>query len=203
MNAPTTDLSTQQRTLTILREAGALCDGHFLLSSGLHSDRYCQCAAVFEQPERGAELARLMGERLLKDVSVDAVLAPALGGILWGHELARAIGARSLFAERSEGGSFALRRGFEIAHGSRVLVAEDVVTTGKSAMEMTPLIQAAEAKAVGYAVIADRSSGIFSPDAPFYALTKLDFEIHNAATCPMCARGDIPVKPGSRKGIEA
>lgn len=187
----------------MLRQTGALLEGHFLLSSGLHSDRYCQCARLLEYPEMAGRCARLMGDRLGGAVAgVDVVLAPALGGVVWGYELARTIGKRSIFAERDDAGTFALRRGFALHGGQRVLIAEDVVTTGKSVGELSPLIERAGATLVGYASIVDRSGGGFKPPGglPFWALTALKFQTWAQESCPLCASGSKPVKPGSRPG---
>lgn len=200
----------------MLRETGALQQGHFLLSSGLHSDRYCQCAKLLEHPEKAERCARMM-RGLLGDTRVDVVLAPALGGVVWGYELARALGTpaeaggaegtgrggvRSIFAERDESRNFALRRGFALHPGERVLIAEDVVTTGKSVLELSPLVEGAGATIVGYASIVDRSGGRFvgGAGAPFRALTALNFRTFDAQICPMCAQGTPAVKPGSRPG---
>lgn len=187
--------------LAMMRECGALKRGHFLLSSGLHSDRYCQCATLFERPERGARLAAMMREAWGAGFAADTVLAPALGGVLWGYDLARAFGARSLFAERSAttGEKFALRRGFALSPGERVLLAEDVVTTGGSIMELAPLVEGAGGVIVGFAAVADRSGGAFKPAAPFKALVKLEFETHRPEACPLCRAGVPMDKPGSRK----
>jgi orotate phosphoribosyltransferase len=185
------------RTQELLKTAGALKSGHFLLSSGLHSDRYCQCAALFEQPAMAGEVASLMADALPTRLQPQVVLAPALGGILWGYELARQLGIRSIFAERQDG-TFALRRGFQLHPGERVLIAEDVVTTGKSVLELKPLVEGAGAVIAGFAAVVDRSQGRFSPGAPFHALTALDFEVHQPAQCPLCAAGIPLVKPGSR-----
>jgi len=176
-----------------------LLTGHFELSSGLHSDRYCQCAKLFEDPAAAAMIAGLMRDSLPRDIRASAILAPAIGGILWGYELARALGARSLFAERGPHGSFEMRRGFGIEPGERVIVAEDVITTGKSAMEVVPLIEAAEAEVVAFAAVVDRSQGTFaSPVAPAYALCELQFNTWDPDQCPM-DRAGIPIdKPGSR-----
>ncbi|CAN5402295.1 orotate phosphoribosyltransferase [soil metagenome] len=187
------------RVNELLEKAGALKTGHFLLSSGLHSDRYCQCATLFEQPAMAEEVARLMIGNLPNGFHVDVVLTPAIGGILWGYELARVLGARSIFAERKPGEPFALRRSFSLSPGERVLLAEDVVTTGKSVLELVPLVEAAGAQIAGYAAIADRSHGKFQPPQPLFALTKLQFNTYEPAKCPLCAAG-IPVeKPGSRE----
>ncbi|MBI1291758.1 orotate phosphoribosyltransferase [bacterium] len=191
-------MNIEERVEELLEETGALKRGHFLLSSGLHSDRYCQCAALFEEPAMAEEVARLMADALPEDLTVDTVLSPAIGGILWGYELARALGARSLFAERKPGELFQLRRGFHLSRGERVLLAEDVVTTGRSVLEVVPLIEAAGAELVGFASIADRSAGKFTPSHPFYSLIKLNFQTWAPADCPHCAAGTAIDKPGSR-----
>lgn len=190
---------TAKRTEELLVQSGALRHGHFLLSSGLHSDRYCQCASLFEAPHHAAEIASLMASQLIAG-EIDTVLAPALGGILWGYELARALDKRSLFAERDTQGNFALRRGFALAPGERVLLAEDVLTTGKSVMELRPLAESHGARIVGIAAILDRSRGQFTPPGiPVKALVRLDFQTYRQEDCPMCEEG-LPVeKPGSRK----
>ncbi len=188
-----------ERVRQLLESTGAVREGHFLLSSGLHSDRYCQCAALFERPEAGGELAWLMAARLkASGLEADVILAPALGGILWGYALAGALEIRSLFAERPSGEGFELRRGFELAKGSRVILAEDVVTTGKSVSELVPLVEGAGAKVVAFASVVDRSGGTFKPGAPFVSLVELEFQTHKPEECPMCAAGSEPIKPGSR-----
>jgi len=186
--------------IALLERTGALLSGHFLLSSGLHSDRYCQCAKLFEDPGAGAQTAELMRAKLPAGFAVDTVLAPALGGILWGYDLARALGARSLFAERPTGGAFALRRGFELRAGERVLLAEDVITTGKSILELVPLVEGAGALVAGFCAVADRSKGAFAAKAgaPFFSLVELSFETWPPEGCPLCAKGSAAVKPGSR-----
>ncbi|MBL0927629.1 MAG: orotate phosphoribosyltransferase [Phycisphaerales bacterium] len=187
----------------LLEHAGALRTGHFLLSSGLHSDRYCQCSALFERPDWGGRAASLLRTILPADFRCDVVLSPALGGVLWGYDVARALGGevRSMFAERggSPGDRFALRRSFSIAPGQRVLLAEDVVTTGGSILELVPLVRGAGAAVAGFAAVVDRSGGAFSPpDAPFYALASLSFQTFRPEACPMCAAGSRAEKPGSR-----
>lgn len=198
------------RAMELLERTGAVKTGHFLLSSGLHSAKYCQCAALFEHPKVAAEMADMLVDDLPATLGVDVVLAPALGGILWGYEIARALetrrgagdkgGVRSYFAERQSGEPFALRRSFALNPGDRVLLAEDVVTTGGSVMELMPLIEAAGAKAVAFCAVADRSKGKFNPPAPLFSLVKLDFETFESSACPMCAAGSVAVKPGSRAG---
>lgn len=190
----------------LLEHGGALKRGHFVLSSGLHSDRYCQCATLFERPDLAERVARALLEKLPPTLRVDVVLAPALGGILWGYELARGLGTRgtpplSFFAERGADGAFALRRGFGLSPGQRVLLAEDVITTGGSVMELAPLVRDAGATIAGIAVIADRSRGAFQPPpgVPLFALTALNFETYPPEQCPMCREGRPTEKPGSRK----
>ncbi|MCC5874742.1 MAG: orotate phosphoribosyltransferase [Candidatus Sumerlaeia bacterium] len=187
------------RVLELLEETGALKSGHFVLSSGLHSDRYCQCAALFEHPAIAGEVAGIMAAKLREaNVEVDIVLSPALGGILWGYELARALNVRSIFAERGADGGFTLRRGFVLRKGMRVLLAEDVVTTGKSVCELLPLVEKAGAEVSAFAAIADRSGGHFKPDAPFHSLVKLIFQTFAPDQVPDWL-SSIPVtKPGSR-----
>ncbi len=187
-----------EHTRELLAEVGALREGHFVLSSGLHSDRYCQCAKLFEHPELAARAASYAKE-LLGDHGADLVAAPALGGVLWGYELARALGLPSVFAERNEG-VFTLRRGFAILREQRVLLTEDVVTTGGSVMELVPLVEQAGATVAGIVSVVDRSNGAFSPGVPFHALTTLEFNSYGSADCPMCAAGVPTDKPGSRPG---
>ncbi len=188
-----------ERVKQLLQSTGALREGHFLLSSGLHSDRYCQCAALFERPDVGRELAWLMADLLKREgLAADVVVAPALGGILWGYSLAGALSVRSLFAERPTGECFEFRRGFELEPGQRVVLAEDVVTTGKSVSELVPLVEASGAEVVAFASVADRSGGEFKPGKPFVSLISLEFKTYKPEECPMCASGSVPVKPGSR-----
>ena len=190
----------------LLERTGALLNGHFKLSSGLHSDRYCQCAKLFEDPAAGGMVAKLMRDSLPRKLRIDTVLAPALGGVVWGYELARACGARSMFAERKDG-EFSLRRGFRLEPGEHVLLAEDVITTGKSVKELLPLVEEAGAIVVGYATVGDRSRGEFEPGANSkgdrvgaWGLCELHFNTWTEEDCPLVKAG-IPVeKPGSRPG---
>lgn len=193
----------QDEVLGLLERSGALQSGHFVLSSGLHSDRYCQCATLFEDPALGGRVASLMAEMLPKDLSVDVVVAPALGGVVWGYELARALGACSIFAER-EGPErqFALRRGFRLFPGQRVLLAEDVITTGGSVLEVVPLVEAAGATIVGVASVVDRSRGASKKTLgkkwPVWSLLELEFETYEADRVPPKLAAMPVQKPGSR-----
>lgn len=193
-----TSLSSIEDSLALLERTGALLKGHFLLSSGLHSDTYCQCARLSEFPQEAEVLARRAAERIPAEARPQTVLAPALGGVLWGYELARALGARSLFAERQPGSPFELRRGFALQPGERVLLAEDVVTTGGSVLELVPLVQAAGAIITGFCCIVDRSQGRFQPAQPFFPLLCVNAQTWRPEECPLCAAGVPLVKPGSR-----
>jgi orotate phosphoribosyltransferase len=193
-------MSVSEQVRQILEEAGALKSGHFVLSSGLHSDRYCQCATLFERPHLAEQCAKLLVGMLPRGLKVDSVLSPALGGVLWGYELSRALGVRNIFAERPPGGAFDLRRGFALQPGERVLLAEDVVTTGGSVSELVPMVVACGAAVAGFAVIADRSRGQFKPSAPLFALTELNFQTWEATALPEHLKNIPAIKPGSRIG---
>ncbi|MCA9312228.1 MAG: orotate phosphoribosyltransferase [Phycisphaerales bacterium] len=185
------------RVEALLEETHALRTGKFVLSSGKHSNRYCQCATLFERPAMGREVAARMADLLrARGVEADAVVAPALGGVLWGYELAAALERRSLFVERKDG-VFEMRRGFALHPGERVLLAEDVITTGKSVEEVIPIVKAAGAEVVGFASIVDRSRGGFAPAGiPVYALVELAFDVWDPSESPFAA--DEVERPGSR-----
>jgi orotate phosphoribosyltransferase len=187
---------TSEGLLEALEESGALRRGHFLLSSGLHSPAYVQCALLLESPARSAEagegIAAALGE-----LGADSVLSPALGGVIIGHEVARALGVPFRFAER-DGARLALRRGFELRPGERVVIVEDVVTTGKSTVETANLAESSGAIVVGIGAIIDRSGGRHGFTVPFEALLPLDLPTYAAENCPMCGAGSVAVKPGSR-----
>jgi orotate phosphoribosyltransferase len=185
-----------EETLVLLESSQALLSGHFRLSSGDHSDRYVQCARATENPARAERLGSGIAA-LFADSGVEAVASPALGGLLIGHEVARALGVRFLFAER-EGGAFAFRRGFRVTPGERILLVEDVLTTGGSVLEIRRLAEAAGASAAGIAAIVDRTGGGFDPGIPVRALLGLAIARYAPDACPLCARGVPLVKPGSR-----
>ncbi|HEX9798823.1 MAG TPA: orotate phosphoribosyltransferase [Thermoanaerobaculia bacterium] len=181
-----------------LEACGALQRGHFLLSSGLHSPAYVQCALYLELPERARRAGAAIAERLRAlGVEVDSVLSPALGGVVIGHEVAAALGVPFRFVER-EGQSMALRRGFALRPGERVVVVEDVVTTGKSTRETAALATAQGAEVAAIGSIIDRSGGRHGFRVPFASLLPLDLPTWSAAECPLCAGGSVAVKPGSR-----
>ena len=178
------------------RRTGALLEGHFVLTSGLHSTHYLQCALVLQHPEEAEALARAVAENF-RGQPVETVAAPAIGGIVIGYEVARAIGVRSIWTER-EGGRMTLRRGFTVRPGESVLVVEDVVTTGGSTRETIEALGDAGARVVGAASIIDRSGGRADVGVPRVALATLDVPTYDPAVCPSCARGIPAIKPGSR-----
>jgi orotate phosphoribosyltransferase len=187
---------TSDSVIDVFRHLGALLDGHFRLTSGLHSPAYLQCALVLQHPREAEACGVAIAERV-RPLAPQAVLSPALGGIVIGQEVGRALGVRAIFAERQEG-ALALRRGFSLAPGERVLVVEDVVTTGGSTRETIEVARAAGAEVVGAAAIIDRSGGDLSLDVPFAALATLSVPTYSPDACPLCAAGQPVVKPGSR-----
>jgi len=187
---------TRDELLDLYRRSGALLDGHFRLTSGLHSSGYLQCALVLQHPQHAEALGRAIADRT-RDLRPTVVLSPALGGVVIGHEVARALGVRAMFAERQDG-ALALRRGFVIGESDRVLVVEDVLTTGGSTRETMQVATAAGGHVVGAASIVDRSGGAARFDVPFTALLDVTLPTYEPDTCPLCAQGLAVVKPGSR-----
>ena len=189
---------TEAETLSEFRAAGALLDGHFILSSGLRSARYLQCARVLADPARAARLVAALIAKLPHDASaVDAVVAPAMGGVIVGYELARQLGVESLFVERPQG-VFELRRGFTLAEGARVLMVEDVVTTGLSSREAIVAIRATGSDVVAGACLVDRSNGIADIGVPLTSLIAFDVPTYAADALPPELAALPAVKPGSR-----
>ena len=195
----------------IYKDSGALLEGHFILSSGNHSNRYLQSAKVLEDPKRAEILANELA-KMIKEagIEVDTVCAPALGGVLAGYELARALGVRSIFVERKDG-KMELRRGFEVKEGEKIIICEDIITTGGSAMEAAEVIESLGANVVAFAALANR--GFCSRfgsnkepkqecklpnNKPFFALADFEFEMYPPTDCPMCKAGSEAIKPGSR-----
>ena len=187
---------TRDELLDLFRKSGALLEGHFRLSSGLHSTGYLQCALVLQQPDLAERLGRAVADRT-RDWRPTAVLSPALGGVVIGHEVGRALGVRALFAERQDS-ELTLRRGFVLGERDRVLVIEDVLTTGKSTRETIQVARAAGAQVVGAAAIVDRSGGDVQLDVPFAALLDIALPTFEPNACTLCAQGIPVVKPGSR-----
>jgi len=182
--------------LELFRQSGALLEGHFKLSSGLHSDRYLQSALVLQHPECAERLGHAIAERT-RHLQPTAVLSPALGGIVIGQEVGRALHVRALFAERQDG-ALTLRRGFTLDPADRVLIVEDVITTGGSTRETIAVAEHAGAQVVGASAIIDRGSGASTLDVPLQSLVKLQVAAYDPASCPLCAKGLPVVKPGSR-----
>jgi orotate phosphoribosyltransferase len=187
---------TRETVLDLFRRVGALLEGHFRLTSGLHSPGYLQCALVLQDPVEAGRCGAAIAERV-GDLGVETVLSPALGGIVIGHEVARALGVRAIFAERLDGG-LVLRRGFSLAPGEKVLVVEDVVTTGGSTRETIDVARAAGANVVAAASIIDRSGGSQQIDVPYHALATVTLPTYQPTDCPLCTAGSTAVKPGSR-----
>ena len=183
----------------IFRRTGVMLEGHFRFTSGLHSDRYMQCARLFQYPAESARVCEEIAEAF-QGKNVDVVVGPALGGIIIAYEVARVLGARSLFAEREEG-VMTLRRGFAdaVTEGCRALVTEDVVTTGGSTREVMELLRGQGVEVVGVGTVVDRSNGTVDFGVTFYALATLDMKAWDAADCPLCRQGVPLIKPGSRK----
>jgi orotate phosphoribosyltransferase len=187
--------------LALFKERGAVLDGHFLLSSGLHSPRYVQCARVLMDPALATRLGTDLGRALegaLGGARPDAVVAPALGGVLVAHEVARAFGCRGLFTERQDG-TMTLRRGFELGPGEKVVVVEDAITTGKSTREVIDAVRARGAELMAVGSLVDRSTGELDFGVPRRSLLRLEVPTWEAAACPLCAAGAKPEKPGSRR----
>ncbi|HYA88340.1 MAG TPA: orotate phosphoribosyltransferase [Nitrospirota bacterium] len=187
---------TSDQVLDIYKKTGALLTGHFLLSSGLHSEQYLQSALVLQQPDLATRLCADLAAPF-KSSHIEVVIAPALGGVFVSHETARALGVRALFAERVNG-ELTLRRGFTIKAGERVLVVEDVITTGKSTRETIEVVKQAGGVVVGAASLVDRSGGKADLGVPYKALVTLSVPTYSPDACPLCKSGSVPIKPGSR-----
>jgi orotate phosphoribosyltransferase len=192
---------TDDQVLAEFRDAEALLEGHFILSSGLRSSRYLQCARVLMDPHRAARLAEALAARLPAEIAdgIDAVVSPAMGGVIIGHEMGRALGKRAMFVERPDG-VFGLRRGFALHPGERVLMVEDVVTTGLSSKEAIAAIEAAGGTVVGAASLVDRSGGKVDLGVPYTALIRIDVPTYDADNLPGELAAIPAVKPGSRAG---
>jgi orotate phosphoribosyltransferase len=187
----------QSEALDLYRRTGAYLEGHFRLSSGLHSPGYLQSALVLQHPPDAASLGQAIAVAV-KNLKPTVVLSPALGGLIIGHEVARALGVRAIFAERAGTASLSLRRGFALAPTDRVLVVEDVLTTGKSTRETIDVAREAGAEVVGAAAIVDRSGGAIDLGVTTHTLVQLHVPTYDPAQCPLCAEGKPVVKPGSR-----
>lgn len=188
---------SDEEILEVFRKTGGVLHGHFLLTSGRHSDTYMQCAKLFVQPAESERLCRELAVQL-KEFKADVIVSPAVGGIIMGYEVARQLGVANYFAERQDG-AMTLRRGFALDKGARVIVVEDVVTTGGSVKEVIELCRNAGAEVVAVASIVDRSAGQVDFGVPYRALLSMEVKSYEAGECPLCKEGKIPaVKPGSR-----
>lgn len=190
----------KDHVLALFKESGALLEGHFQLTSGLHSAQYFQCARVLQYPSHAEKLCRVLASHFAKS-SIDAVVAPALGGIVVGQEVGRQLGVRTMFTERKDG-VMQLRRGFEIKPGERIVVCEDVVTTGGSVAEVISIVKGSGGMVAGVGYIVDRSAGNvrfdIAPGAVQISTLSLDVVTYSPEACPMCAAGVGIMKPGSR-----
>ena len=188
---------TEKDVLKIFKDTGAFMKGHFLLSSGLHSGEYLQCALVLQHPEHSEALCKELAKKF-KDKGTTVVIGPALGGVTLSYEMGRQLGVRSIFAERQDG-KMALRRGFNMSPDDKVLVVEDVITTGGSTKEVIELVKSAGAGLIGVASVIDRSSKGVDFGAPYHALAKVHVQTFPPQECLLCKEGSKPVKPGSKK----
>ena len=190
---------TDEEVLREFRDADALLEGHFILSSGLRSPRYLQCARVLMDPSRAERIARALANKIPADIrqALDLVVSPAMGGVIIGHEMGRALGKPAIFVERPQG-TFELRRGFRIEPGQKVLLVEDVVTTGLSSREAIKAVEQAGGKVIGAASIVDRSGGSADLGVPYTGLIRIDVPTYEADALPPELAAIPPMKPGSR-----
>ena len=182
--------------IKVFKECNALLEGHFILSSGLHSNKYLQCAKVLQYPD----IASIIGEEIAENFAttqVDLIVGPAMGGIIIAQEVGRALSTRTIFSER-ENGKMTFRRGFEVNQGEKAIVVEDVITTGGSAKEVVEMLNELGVEVIAVASIIDRSNGSADFGVPFHSLAKIEVETYNTEECPLCIEGDKAVKPGSR-----
>jgi len=186
-----------EEVIKIFKDTGALLEGHFKLTSGLHSATYFQCAKVFQYPWHAETLCREIAEHF-KNTNIETVVSPAVGGIVFGQEIARLLGVRAIFAERVER-QMSLRRGFDISPGERILLAEDVTTTGGSVKEVMSLAQDRGAEITAVTSVVDRSGGQAQFEVPYFSLFQMDVTNYDPENCPMCKAGSQAVKPGSRE----
>lgn len=186
--------------LSIMKQCEAFLEGHFLLSSGLHSGGYCQCAKLLRFPDLAAQVLAAVAEQV-KDLGITKVCGPAMGGVLVSYELGRQLGLESIFTERKDG-EMQLRRGFSVGPGDKVLIAEDVITTGKSTLETVKALEALGASVIGAACIVDRRGTDCAFTLPVYPALKLDIQTYDPSECPLCAQGKVQLqKPGSREAL--
>jgi orotate phosphoribosyltransferase len=193
------DALSDNKVDQILVEVGAVLDGHFLLSSGNHASRYMQCAKLLEHPHLAGQVISVLAKKAQALGKIDVVIGPAMGGIIVAYELAKALGVRGMWGERDSSGNMTLRRGFEIASNERILIAEDVVTTGGSSLEIARLVKESGAKTLAVACIVDRRMEELEPPLPIISATRMQIPIYPPDDCPLCQQGIPFTKPGSRK----
>jgi orotate phosphoribosyltransferase len=192
-------------TIDLLRESGALLEGHFLLSSGRHSDKYFQCAKILQYPDKARLVLEPVAQKICEDIKaekikIDIVVGPAMGGIIAAWEIARQLGLPAIFTERDETGVMVLRRGFEVQNSQNIIIVEDVVTTGKSFLECAAALEAAGAKVSALACVVDRrADNADDPPYPFYPAVKISAGNWDQSECELCKKGIPVIKPGSRK----
>jgi orotate phosphoribosyltransferase len=187
-----------KESLKILKETEALLEGHFVLSSGLHSDKYVQCAKLLSKPGKAKEFCLSLAEKIRKEhKNIDLILSPAIGGIVIGYEIGKILNIETIFAERVNN-NFNLRRGFEIRKGQKILIVEDVITTGKSSLECSDLAKKVGAEIVGYACIIDRSNGKSHLDKIIVSQVQIEIPTYNKENLPKHLQNTKPIKPGSR-----
>jgi orotate phosphoribosyltransferase len=191
-------MNHKDELLNDLKKTGALMEGHYVLSSGLHSNCYVQCARLLQHPELAEKHARILAEFFTAG-EIEAVAGPALGGVVLAYELARQLNARAFFTERGEDGKMLLRRGFEISPGEKIIIAEDVITTGKSAVEVTDIIKDNGGLVSGVCCLIDRSGGGSMRDVDIRSAVSLEIDSWTPGLCPLCRKGVPAEKPGSRK----
>ncbi|MEA4854461.1 MAG: orotate phosphoribosyltransferase [Christensenella sp.] len=187
---------TQEEIIRIFKEKEVMLEGHFLLTSGRHSDKYMQCAKLFQYPDVSEMICKQLAEQF-SDMEINLVVGPAIGGIIMAYEVSRQLGVKNIFAER-ENGKMTLRRGFTVPENAKILVTEDVVTTGGSVKEVIALLQEMGAEVVGVGSVVDRSAGNVDFGVPFRAVLSLEVKSYEAEGCPICKTGIPLVKPGSR-----
>jgi orotate phosphoribosyltransferase len=187
----------REEIIKLLEDVGAIRQGHFELSSGRHSGTYIQCALVLQHPRFAEQLGQSLA-KLFVDLKPACVVSPALGGVILGHEVGRALDVRAIFVERDRSGQMALRRGFEIRPGERVLVVEDVWTTGGSTREAVGVVEQSGGLVVAAGALIDRSGGAIELNVPAQALLQLEVGSYEPDDCPLCRAGSVPMRPGSR-----
>ena len=187
-----------KESLKILKETDALLEGHFILSSGLHSDKYVQCAKLLSKPDKANKICLSLADKIKKQCKdIDLILSPAIGGIVIGYEIGRILKTETIFAERING-NFNLRRGFKIKEGQKILIIEDVITTGKSSLECSNLATKVNAEIIGYACIIDRSNGKSKIDKKIISQVQIEIPTYKKENLPKHLENIKPVKPGSR-----